>query len=104
MLFSVGKFELSVSYLNLMTPIPLDNLTSTQSTFPYNSTDCEIFRSLLISSRGKGNAKFLHFPSLTPCYLERINDGRTVSIVGRLWSIISKPGSAPHYTIILTIF
>jgi hypothetical protein len=47
-------------------PITIDNLTSTQSTFPYNSTDCEKFRSLLISSRGKRNAKFLHRPGLTP--------------------------------------
>lgn len=57
----------------------VDNLTSTQSTFPYNSTDCEKFRTLLISSR------------------ERINDGRTVSIVGRLWSIIMYARYETHY-------
>ena len=77
-------------------PITIDNLTSTQSTFPYNSMDCEKFRSLLISSRGKGNSKFLHCLSLTQIYLERINDGCTVSLIGRLWSIISKSGCAPR--------
>ncbi|KIM35667.1 hypothetical protein M413DRAFT_449623 [Hebeloma cylindrosporum] len=57
----------------------LDNLTSTQSTFPFNSADCEKFRSLLISLR------------------ERINDGRTVCIVGRLWSMIMYARYETHY-------
>ena len=63
----------------------IDNLTSTQSTFPYNSTDCEKFRSLLISSRGKGNANFLHHSILT-LFLYRTDQRRTHGFHG--WPIM----------------
>ena len=46
----------------------IDNLTSTQSTFPYNSADCEKFRNLLISSQGKRNTKLLRFSVVNPLF------------------------------------
>jgi hypothetical protein len=59
-------FDVVYHIYTLRCPITIDNLTSTQSTFPHNSTDGENFDSPLISLRGKGNAKFLHGLGLTP--------------------------------------